>query len=301
MYPGKPRVRREWRTVEPEVRLQISKAFRIMVDTPTRAGRETYGEQFWNYKDLSAFHVCNVVGKIYIHLAVSSNNLSIFFHLLCLQLLFTTLSAKIPVVTKVTLDQALCEWSSLLLLFSSSVLFSSVRFHSTLHFLYFRTFHIAFMLRIEKSLLAISEGEGFDIEALPYWDPSKDSINGTHRNDPEKWIFGVNFFGDLYTKKKDDYQVTNVSMCRICIYMYIYISLWPIPLTHTTSTTSSTLSLYIFRVSLRTGLLLNIRMRLLDDRVTCLHLSITTIQLHVSKSNGSGPHSPILKILKTSL
>ena len=66
-------------------------------------------------------------------------------------------------------------------------------------------FHKAFLLKIELSLLSVDPSVG----ALPYWNAAYDSVNGKYRNDPKKYIFTDNFFGDLFPSAKKNYAVTN--------------------------------------------------------------------------------------------
>ena len=123
----------------------FGEAFRIMVDTPTQLGREEYGPLFWNYQDLVAFHVCGVVDP-----RCDQGRKYYLFHDFCITLPFD-------------IDRA----------HSSSLLFLSLDFGPN-----FITFHTAYMLRIELSLLAVCDAkfnnkcneEGLGI---PYWDASK--------------------------------------------------------------------------------------------------------------------------------
>ena len=77
----------------------------------------------------------------------------------------------------------------------------------------FITFHIAYMLRIELSLLAICNVE-FDNACekenlgVPYWDVAKDGLGGEYYGDPEKGIFTSNYFGSR-PQKADNWQVTD--------------------------------------------------------------------------------------------
>ena len=58
---NKPRVRREWRTLSPEIRQRVADAFWVMANTTTQEGRKKYGINFWNAQDLTGFHVCAVI------------------------------------------------------------------------------------------------------------------------------------------------------------------------------------------------------------------------------------------------
>ena len=56
------------------------------------------------------------------------------------------------------------------------------------------TFHRAYELTIELSLLAVDAG----IEAMPYWDVSADAVGGKYHpngTDPDNYIFSDKFFG----------------------------------------------------------------------------------------------------------
>jgi hypothetical protein len=150
VYEGKPRVRREWRTLSVEQREMFAKAFRIMVTEPTQKGREKYGKLYWNFQDLVAFHVCSVVDP--------------------------------------RCDQG----------------------HFGPNFI---TFHTAYMLRIELSLLAVCNVE-FDNACkeanlgIPYWDVAKDGVGQEYYGDPEKGIFTSNYFGSR-PQETDNWQVTD--------------------------------------------------------------------------------------------
>jgi len=69
----------------------------------------------------------------------------------------------------------------------------------------FMTFHRAFLLKYERALLSVDP----TIKALPYWNLAYDGYNGKYRNDPSKYIFTSNFFGDLWTSEAQGYAVTN--------------------------------------------------------------------------------------------
>eukprot|EP00965_Chrysotila_dentata_P238414 6202483-Pleurochrysis_carterae.AAC.2 len=68
----------------------------------------------------------------------------------------------------------------------------------------FMTFPRAFLLRVEQSLLSVDSS----IEAMPYWDMSKDSSNGEYRG-TDNYIFSDGFFGDYFNGADNDYSVTN--------------------------------------------------------------------------------------------
>ena len=120
----------------------FGEAFRVMVETPTQSGREEFGPLFWNYQDLVAFHVCSVVDPR------CDQGRKYLFHDFCIHCL-------------------------LILIELTPLLFLSLDFGPN-----FITFHTAYMLRIELSLLAVCDAvfnntckeEGLGI---PYWDVSK--------------------------------------------------------------------------------------------------------------------------------
>ncbi|KAL3920083.1 MAG: hypothetical protein SGILL_003439, partial [Bacillariaceae sp.] len=70
---------------------------------------------------------------------------------------------------------------------------------------HFILFHRAYLLRFERSLLAIDD----TIESLPYWEYSKDTTTGECFQDPICYIFGDKFFGDYYGNPDTNYTVTN--------------------------------------------------------------------------------------------
>ena len=121
----------------------FGEAFRVMVETPTQSGREEFGPLFWNYQDLVAFHVCSVVDP-----RCDQGRKYYLFHDFCIHCL-------------------------LILIELTPLLFLSLDFGPN-----FITFHTAYMLRIELSLLAVCDAvfnntckeEGLGI---PYWDVSK--------------------------------------------------------------------------------------------------------------------------------
>ena len=55
----------------------------------------------------------------------------------------------------------------------------------------FMTFHRAMLREMELAFMAVDP----KIEGLPYWNVALDSVNGTYRHDPEKYIFGPKHFG----------------------------------------------------------------------------------------------------------
>eukprot|EP01137_Pigoraptor_chileana_P016510 Opistho-2@73390 len=69
----------------------------------------------------------------------------------------------------------------------------------------FMTFHRAFLLKMERALLSVDAGIG----ALPYWHAAFDAVNGTYRNNPDKYIFTCKYFGDWKTKAAEGYAVKN--------------------------------------------------------------------------------------------
>jgi hypothetical protein len=137
----KPRVRREWRSLSPQVREKVAKAFWVMKDTSTAEGRKKYGPRFLNYDDLSWWHAC--------------------------------------VVWDPRCDQG----------------------HLGPNFI---TWHRAYLLMIENSLLAVDPS----VLAMPYWDFSLDSAGGKFELDPERSIFSSNFFGSR-DGTGDNFQVTD--------------------------------------------------------------------------------------------
>ena len=69
----------------------------------------------------------------------------------------------------------------------------------------FMTFHRAFLLKYERSLLSVDPTIG----ALPYWNVAFDAVHGKYRNNPAKYIFTSNFFGNLWNNEANGYAVTN--------------------------------------------------------------------------------------------
>jgi len=65
---------------------------------------------------------------------------------------------------------------------------------------HFMTFHIAFLLQYERSLMSIDPL----IEALPYWDMTYDAVDGAYRDDPDLYIFTDKYFGDFFTTTPDN-------------------------------------------------------------------------------------------------
>jgi hypothetical protein len=70
---------------------------------------------------------------------------------------------------------------------------------------HFMTFHRAFLLKYERALLAVDPSIG----ALPYWNIANDAVGGKYRNDPEKYIYTDNFFGNYWTNSANGYAVSN--------------------------------------------------------------------------------------------
>ena len=102
----------------------------------------------------------------------------------------------------------------------------------------FATFHRAYLLAYENSLLAVLkvDNPSTTVRALPYWvrpsfslyhlvimkaashilsfsdaqqDTALDSNTGKYRHDPDKFIFSENFFGDFVGDPDNEYVVTN--------------------------------------------------------------------------------------------
>lgn len=70
----------------------------------------------------------------------------------------------------------------------------------------FATYHRAFLLLFEKSLLAVDP----EIGALPYWDVALDSQNGGRYYQVEgQYIFSDDHFGDFVGNATENYMVTN--------------------------------------------------------------------------------------------
>jgi len=69
----------------------------------------------------------------------------------------------------------------------------------------FMTFHRAFLLKYELSLLAVDASIG----AMPYWNVANDAVNGIYRNDPSKYIYTDTYFGNYYGTSETNYSVLN--------------------------------------------------------------------------------------------
>jgi len=71
---------------------------------------------------------------------------------------------------------------------------------------HFANFHRAYLLKFENSLLAVDPR----IEALPYWDMSRDSVDGGDcYEDEDCSIWTDDFFGDIRGDASQNYAVTN--------------------------------------------------------------------------------------------
>jgi hypothetical protein len=68
----------------------------------------------------------------------------------------------------------------------------------------FMTFHRSYLLRFENSLLSVDPS----VEALPYWDYSKDTTTGDCYQE-DCYIFSDTFFGDDQGNPDENYAITN--------------------------------------------------------------------------------------------
>lgn len=150
---GKPRVRREWRTLSSEARQRVARAMWIMRNYTGEEGRARYGPRFVSYEELLLQHVC-------------------------------------------VFSDPRCDQGH----FSPA----------------FISFHRGLLMQMENALLAIDDG----IEALPYWNMAFDSSTGRYRNDPEKYIFGKNYFGSYRGNPKENFAVTDGLFARFPIFKF---------------------------------------------------------------------------------
>lgn len=58
-YHNKPRVRRQWRTVSPEIKAKVVHAFWTFKNLTTEEGGRIYGKHFHNHDDMVFLHICS--------------------------------------------------------------------------------------------------------------------------------------------------------------------------------------------------------------------------------------------------
>jgi len=80
----------------------------------------------------------------------------------------------------------------------------------------FMTFHRAFLLKYELSLLAVDASIG----ALPYWNVANDAAHGAYRNDPSKYIYTDKYFGNYTGTSATNYSVLNGLFANWPIALY---------------------------------------------------------------------------------
>lgn len=76
---------------------------------------------------------------------------------------------------------------------------------------HFMNFHRMVILKMELALLAADANRPMKVRAIPYWDQSLDSEDpvGKYTNDPNKFIYSENYFGNFWTEASDSYAVVN--------------------------------------------------------------------------------------------
>ena len=183
-FTQRVRVRREWRDLRDDELAAVEDGFQKMNHISTEDGRKKFGPDFWNAADLVVFHVCAVVDP------------------------------RGDQARGWRRDRMHSCWRSGRPLpgppFPSSRFPRSGRlsFHSPAprqaHFgPQFMTFHRAFVLTIEKSLLAANTS----ITAMPYWNPALDAFpfgkyNPDNKENTEedraKYIFTDKYIGAYY-------------------------------------------------------------------------------------------------------